>query len=248
MTTAKPRPPLAPGETRVYPVMPLRDIVVFPHMIVPLFVGRKKSIRALEEVIRADTSIMLATQKNASDDDPATEAIYEVGTLASVLQLLKLPDGTVKVLVEGAQRAKMVRYTDCSEYYEADAVVLDDNLGERVEAEALTRSVVTEFESYVKLNKKVSPEVVGVVQQIEDFAKLADTVASHLAVKIADKQAILETPVVTQRLEKVLGLMESEISVLQVEKRIRTRVKRQMEKTQREYYLNEQMKAIQKEL
>src|ERR1700686_1704454 len=248
MTTAKPRPPLAPGETRVYPVMPLRDIVVFPHMIVPLFVGRKKSIRALEEVIRADTSIMLATQKNASDDDPATQAIYEVGTLANVLQLLKLPDGTVKVLVEGAQRAKILRYTDRSEYYEADAVVLDDNLGERVEAEALTRSVVTEFESYVKLNKKVSPEVVGVVQQMEDYAKLADTVASHLAVKIPEKQVILETAVVTERLEKVLALMESEISVLQVEKRIRTRVKRQMEKTQREYYLNEQMKAIQKEL
>ncbi len=175
-------------------------------------------------------------------------SIFEVGTLATVLQLLKLPDGTVKVLVEGVQRAKALRYTDRSEYFEADAVVLDDALGERVEAEALARSVVTEFESYVKLNKKVSPEVVGVVQQIEDYAKLADTVASHLAVKIADKQVILETASVPERLEKVLGLMESEISVLQVEKRIRTRVKRQMEKTQREYYLNEQMKAIQKEL
>ena len=172
----------------------------------------------------------------------------EVGTLASVLQLLKLPDGTVKVLVEGAERAKVQRYTDRAEYYEADAVVLADSKGEQVEAEALARSVVTEFEGYVKLNKKVSPEVIGVVQQIEDYAKLADTVASHLAVKIPDKQAILETPSVTERLEKVLGLMESEISVLQVEKRIRTRVKRQMEKTQREYYLNEQMKAIQKEL
>ncbi len=246
--TAKPRPPLAPGEVRAYPVLPLRDIVVFPHMIVPLFVGREKSIRALEEVMRSDTFILLATQKNASDDDPATGAIYEVGTLATVLQLLKLPDGTVKVLVEGAERAKVLRYTDRAEYYEADAAALVDELGEQVEATAMARSVVTEFESYVKLNKKVSPEVVGVVQQIEDYAKLADTVASHLAVKIADKQAILETPVVTQRLEKVLGLMESEISVLQVEKRIRTRVKRQMEKTQREYYLNEQMKAIQKEL
>ena len=248
MTNPKPRPPLIPGETRAYPVLPLRDIVVFPHMIVPLFVGREKSIKALEEVMRSDTFILLATQKNASDDDPTTASIYEIGTLASVLQLLKLPDGTVKVLVEGAQRAKILRYTDRSEYYEADAVVLDDNLGERVEAEALTRSVVTEFESYVKLNKKVSPEVVGVVQQITDYAKLADTVASHLAVKIPDKQAILETASVPERLEKVLGLMESEISVLQVEKRIRTRVKRQMEKTQREYYLNEQMKAIQKEL
>src|SRR3989454_6954308 len=247
MTTAKPRPLLAPGETRAYPVLPLRDIVVFPHMIAPLFVGRKKSILALEEV-RSDTFILLATQKNASDEDPATEAIYEIGTLASVLQLLKLPDGTVKVLAEGAQRAKVVKYTDCSEYYEAEAVALGDTMGERGEAEALARLATTEFESYVKLNKKVSPEVVGVVQQIEDYAKLADTVASHLAVKIPDKQLILETPSVTERLEKVLGLMESEISVLQVEKRIRTRVKRQMEKTQREYYLNEQMKAIQKEL
>jgi ATP-dependent Lon protease len=246
--TTKPRPPLQPGETRAYPVLPLRDIVVFPHMIVPLFVGREKSIKALEEVMRSDTFILLATQKNASDDDPATDSIFEVGTLASVLQLLKLPDGTVKVLVEGAERAKVQKYTDRIEYYEADATVLADDMGDRVEAEAMARSVVTEFESYVKLNKKVSPEVVGVVQQIEDYAKLADTVASHLAVKIPDKQEILETPVVTQRLEKVLGLMESEISVLQVEKRIRTRVKRQMEKTQREYYLNEQMKAIQKEL
>ena len=246
--TTKPRPQLQPGETRAYPVLPLRDIVVFPHMIVPLFVGREKSIKALEEVMRSDTFILLATQKNASDDDPATDSIFEVGTLASVLQLLKLPDGTVKVLVEGAERAKVLKYTDRSDYYEADATVLADDMGERVEAEAMARSVVTEFENYVKLNKKVSPEVVGVIQQIEDYAKLADTVASHLAVKIPDKQDILETPVVTQRLEKVLGLMESEISVLQVEKRIRTRVKRQMEKTQREYYLNEQMKAIQKEL
>ncbi len=248
MTLPKPRPPLNPGETKAYPVLPLRDIVVFPHMIVPLFVGREKSIKALEEVMRSDTFILLATQKNASDDDPATSSIYEVGTLASVLQLLKLPDGTVKVLVEGAQRGKVVKYTDRSDYYEADATVLADVTGEKVEAEALARSVVTEFENYVKLNKKVSPEVVGVVQQIDDYAKLADTVASHLAVKIPDKQVILETPTVAERLEKVLGLMESEISVLQVEKRIRTRVKRQMEKTQREYYLNEQMKAIQKEL
>ncbi len=244
----KPKPTLTAGESRAYPVLPLRDIVVFPHMIVPLFVGREKSIKALEEVMRSDTFILLATQKNASDDDPATNSIYEVGTLASVLQLLKLPDGTVKVLVEGAARARVNKYTDREEYYEAEAVVLADTAGDQVEAEALARSVVNEFEGYVKLNKKVSPETVGVVQQIEDYAKLADTVVSNLAVKISDKQLILETPSVTERLEKVLGLMESEISVLQVEKRIRTRVKRQMEKTQREYYLNEQMKAIQKEL
>src|SRR3989442_5261709 len=248
MTTAKPRPLLAPGETRAYPVLPLRDIVVFPHVIAPLFVGRKKSILALEEVMRSDTFILLATQKNVSDDDPATKAIYEVGTLASVLQLLKLPDGTVKVLVEGAQRAKVVKYTDCSEYYEAEAVALGDTIGERVEAKALARSVTNEFESYAKLNKRVPPEVVGVVQQIEDYAKLADTVASHLALKIPDRQAILETTAVTERLEKVLGLMDGEISVLQVEKRIRNRVKRQIEKTQREYFLNEHMRAIQKEI
>jgi ATP-dependent Lon protease len=248
MTTAKPRPLLAPGEIRAYPVLPLRDIVVFPHMIVPLFVGRKKSILALEETMRSDTFILLATQKNVSDEDPATEAIYEVGTLASVLQLLKLPDGTVKLLVEGAQRAKVVKYTDRSEYYEAEAAALGDTMGECVEAKALARSVTNEFESYVKLNKRVPPEAVGIVQQIEDYAKLADTVASHLAVKLPDKQLILETTAVTERLEKVLGLIDSEISVLQVEKRIRTRVKRQIDKTQREYFLNEQMKAIQKEL
>jgi ATP-dependent Lon protease len=247
-STAKPKPTLTTGESRAYPVLPLRDIVVFPHMIVPLFVGREKSIKALEEVMRSDTFILLATQKNASDDDPATDAIFSIGTLASVLQLLKLPDGTVKVLVEGAARAEVKKYTDRDEYFEAEATVIADATSDQVEAEALARSVINEFEGYVKLNKKVSPEVVGVVQQIEDYAKLADTVASHLAVKIPDKQIILETPSVTERLEKVLGLMESEISVLQVEKRIRTRVKRQMEKTQREYYLNEQMKAIQKEL
>ena len=238
----------SPGTIESYPVLPLRDIVVFPHMIVPLFVGREKSIRALEEVMRADRFILLATQKNAADDDPAADAIFTTGTIASVLQLLKLPDGTVKVLVEGAARAQVRGYTRTDEYHEADAEVLADANDDKVEVEALARSVVSEFENYVKLNKKVSPEVVAAVTQIEDYSKLADTVASHLAVKITDKQTVLETPSVSQRLEKCLALMESEISVLQVEKRIRTRVKRQMEKTQREYYLNEQMKAIQKEL
>jgi ATP-dependent Lon protease len=248
MTDQKTRHPVAPGSVDSYAVLPLRDIVVFPHMIVPLFVGREKSIRALEEVVKADRHILLATQMNATDDDPATDAIYDVGTLASVLQLLKLPDGTVKVLVEGSSRAKIRSYGRTDEFYEAEAEALSDAQGDLVEAEALARSVVSEFENYVKLNKKVSPEVVSAVTQIEDPSKLADTIASHLAVKIADKQEILAIPTVAQRLEKVLGLMESEISVLQVEKRIRTRVKRQMEKTQREYYLNEQMKAIQKEL
>ncbi|MBB3930821.1 ATP-dependent Lon protease [Kaistia hirudinis] len=232
----------------LYPVLPLRDIVVFPHMIVPLFVGREKSIRALEEVMRADKHILLATQQNPSDDDPQPETIYPIGTLATVLQLLKLPDGTVKVLVEGISRAEIQRYTDHDSYYEAYAHPIPDLDGDQVEVEALARSVVSEFENYVKLNKKVSPEVVGAVTQIEDYSKLADTVASHLAIKIPEKQQILALRTVGERLERVLGLMESEISVLQVEKRIRSRVKRQMEKTQREYYLNEQMKAIQKEL
>lgn len=247
MTTEK-RDAITPGTVESYPVLPLRDIVVFPHMIVPLFVAREKSIRALEEVTKTDRLILLATQKNAGDDDPATADIFTVGTLASVLQLLKLPDGTVKVLVEGVARAQVRNYTSADDYYEADAEVIADEIGSPIEVEALGRSVISEFESYVKLNKRISSEVVGAVTQIEDFSKLADTVASHLSVKIAEKQDVLETISVTKRLEKCLSLMESEISVLQVEKRIRTRVKRQMEKTQREYYLNEQMKAIQKEL
>jgi ATP-dependent Lon protease len=247
MTTAKSRP-LPAGTVHNLPVLPLRDIVVFPHMIVPLFVGREKSIRALEEVMRTESHIMLATQINAGEDDPATDGIFEVGTVASVLQLLKLPDGTVKVLVEGVTRGKVKGYTRDTDYYVADVEIHADDITNKVEVEALARSVASEFESYVKLNKKVSPEIVAAVSQIDEPGKLADSVAAHLAVKITDKQATLEIISVAKRLEKVLSLMESEISVLQVEKRIRTRVKRQMEKTQREYYLNEQMKAIQKEL
>jgi ATP-dependent Lon protease len=236
------------GSKDVYPVLPLRDIVVFPYMIVPLFVGREKSINALEEVMRADKQILLAAQKNAGDDDPAADAIFEVGTLATVLQLLKLPDGTVKVLVEGTARAKINRYVENPSYFEAEVTRIVDAVGTKEEIEALARSAVTQFESYVKLNKKISPEVLGTISQIEDYSKLADTIASHLAIKISDKQEILEVPTISERLERVYALMESEISVLQVEKKIRSRVKRQMEKTQREYYLNEQMKAIQKEL
>ena len=242
------RKSIAPGTVDLYPVLPLRDIVVFPHMIVPLFVGREKSIRALEEVMKSDKPILLATQKNAADDDPAPDAIFSAGTLASVLQLLKLPDGTVKVLVEGAARAEVSHYNPGENFFTAEAIAVADDPIEKIEAEALSRSVVSEFESYVKLNKKISPEVVSAVNQIDDYGKLADTIASHLAIKLADKQAILEMRSIAKRFEKCLALMESEISVLQVEKRIRTRVKRQMEKTQREYYLNEQMKAIQKEL
>ena len=236
------------GGKEIYPVLPLRDIVVFPYMIVPLFVGREKSINALEEVMRSDKQILLAAQKNAGDDDPAPDAIYQMGTLASVLQLLKLPDGTVKVLVEGTARARVVRYTENTDYFEAEVERVTEGPGASDEIEALARSAVSQFESYVKLNKKISPEVLGTISQIEDYSKLADTIASHLAIKIADKQDILEIVTVSSRLERVYTLMESEISVLQVEKKIRSRVKRQMEKTQREYYLNEQMKAIQKEL
>ena len=240
--------PAAGGEGGRYAVLPLRDIVVFPHMIVPLFVGREKSIHALEEVMEHDKQILLVTQKNASDDDPASDAIYDTGTVANVLQLLKLPDNTVKVLVEGVQRASVSGFTPRSEFHEAWATLVEEPAESAVELQALARSVVADFDNYVKLNKKISPEVVGAIGQIEDHSRLADTVAAHLSVKIPEKQEMLALTSVKARLEKALGHMEAEISVLQVEKRIRSRVKRQMEKTQREYYLNEQMKAIQKEL
>jgi ATP-dependent Lon protease len=230
------------------PVLPLRDIVVFPHMIVPLFVGREKSIKALEEVMREDKRILLVAQKNPGDDDPAIDAIYDVGTLAQVLQLLKLPDGTVKVLVEGTDRAKVQRFTSHADYFEAEVEIMPSTLGNEQEIEALARTSVSQFESYVKLNKKVPQEILATLGQITDYSKLSDTIAAHLAIKITEKQEILEMTSVQARLEKAFALMEGEISVLQVEKRIRSRVKRQMEKTQREYYLNEQMKAIQKEL
>jgi len=233
---------------RVYPVLPLRDIVVFPGMIVPLFVGREKSVKALEEVMRDDKHILVVTQKNAQDDDPSPEQIYSTGTIASVLQLLKLPDGTVKVLVEGLHRATIDKYLQTVDYFEAEASVLAEPDTDPVEIEALSRSAQTEFENYVKLNKKISAEVVAAVGQITNNSKLADTIASHLVIKIAEKEDLLSTVSVAERFQKILGLMEGEIGVLQVEKRIRSRVKRQMEKTQREYYLNEQMKAIQREL
>ncbi|MEE2848888.1 MAG: endopeptidase La [Pseudomonadota bacterium] len=235
-------------EPKILPVLPLRDIVVFPHMVVPLFVGREKSVKALDEIMKGEKQILLATQKNSVDDDPSPDAIYPIGVLASVLQLLKLPDGTVKVLVEGKGRARLTRFTDREEYFEAEAVEIEDEAGDASQAEAMLRAVVEQFENYVKLNKKVPPEALSSIPQITDASKLADSVAAHLSVKIADKQGLLETFDVPKRLEKVYGLMEGEISVLQVEKKIRSRVKRQMEKTQREYYLNEQMKAIQREL
>src|SRR6516225_7170680 len=239
---------LEPARGALYPVLPLRDIVVFPHMIVPLFVGREKSVRALEDVMKDDKQILLVTQKNAAQDDPTTSDIYIVGTVGTVLQLLKLPDGTVKVLVEGGQRARVQRFAENDAFFQAYAEVITEKLGEQQELEALARTAVSQFEQYIKLNKKIPPEVLVSINQIEDPSKLADTVASHLSLKIPEKQELLETPVVSERLEKVFGYMEGEIGVLQVEKRIRNRVKRQMEKTQREYYLNEQLNAIQKEL
>ena len=234
--------------SKTLPLLPLRDIVVFPHMIVPLFVGREKSVKALEEVMKADKQILLAAQRTASDDEPSPDAIHSTGVIASVLQLLKLPDGTVKVLVEGGTRVEITGYVDQPEYYEAVCEPVIEDPGDEAELEALMRTVASKFEDYVKLNKKVPPEALASLAQINEPGKLADSIAAHLAVKLDEKQSLLEDPDASSRLERVLGLMEGEIGVLQVEKKIRSRVKRQMEKTQREYYLNEQMKAIQREL
>ena len=238
----------ASGVGDVLAVLPLRDIVVFPHMIVPLFVGREKSVRALEAVMKDDKQILLVAQKNAAQDDPSVDDIYRIGTVSTILQLLKLPDGTVKVLVEGGKRARITGFKETEAYFEASVEPMEDPDGDEKELEALGRTVVSQFEQYIKLNKKIAPEVLVSLNQIEEPSKLADTVASHLSLKVAEKQELLELPKVGERLERVFGHMESEIGVLQVEKRIRNRVKRQMEKTQREYYLNEQLKAIQKEL
>ncbi len=232
----------------LFPVLPLRDIVVFPHMIVPLFVGRDKSVRALEDVMKDDKQILLVTQKTAAQDDPAPTDLYGVGTIGTILQLLKLPDGTVKVLVEGSERAEITEFADNEEFFQAFASIMPEPETDEKELAALSRSVVAQFEQYIKLNRKVPPEVLVSINQIDEPGKLADTIASHLALKIAEKQELLEAETIQARLEKIHGFMEGEIGVLQVEKRIRGRVKRQMEKTQREYYLNEQLKAIQKEL
>ncbi|GJL80706.1 MAG: Lon protease [marine bacterium B5-7] len=229
-------------------MLPLRDVVIFPHMVIPLFVGRKKSIQALEEAMDAGKNIFLAAQKDAGDDDPGPEHIYEVGTVANILQLLKLPDGTVKVLVEGVRRASIIRYVDADACFVVDTVALKDQDVNEREAEVLQRTVLAEFEQYVKLNSKIPPEILTSLNGIEDLGRLADTIAAHLSLRNEDKQKILELGSVRDRLEHILGVMESEIDLLQVEKRIRGRVKKQMEKSQREYYLNEQMKAIQKEL
>ena len=230
------------------PVLALRDVVVYPHMVIPLFVGREKSIACLEQAMEKDKKIFLVAQKDPANDDPATDDVFEVGTIATILQLLKLPDGTVKVLVEGNERAKIVKFTETDKYFEADIQPIQPIGADEREQEVLIRSAISQFEGYIKLNKKIPPEVLTSVSGIEDADRLADTMASHMPLKIEEKQSALEIEDVRERLEFLMALMEGEIDLLQVEKKIRSRVKKQMEKSQREYYLNEQMKAIQKEL
>ena len=229
------------------PVLPLRDVVVYPHMVIPLFVGRDKSIRALDSAMTSDKQILLIAQKSAETDEPGAEDLHEVGTLANVLQLLKLPDGTVKVLVEGTRRARIDRYTETGDLFVAAVSPLSETLAlDEREMDVLMRSALGLFDQYVKLNKKVPPEVLTSLAGIDDAARLADTMAAHMALRLEEKQRVLEITDVQERLEHLMGLMEGENDILQTEKRIRGRVKKQMEKNQREYYLNEQMKAIQK--
>jgi len=235
-------------KTKTVPVLPLRDIVVFPDMVAPLFVGRDKSVRALEMIDESDNEIMLVAQKDASVDNPVTSDLHATGTLATILQLLKLPDGTVKVLVEGRSRARLVALHDRAEYFEAEVEAIPEADASGADVQALMRAVQEQFENYVKLNRKIPPEAVTTISQLTDPGRLADQVASNLSVKLSDKQELLEMPEVKDRLEKVFSLMEGEMGMLQMERKIKNRVKRQMEKTQREYYLNEQMKAIQREL
>ena len=230
------------------PVLPLRDVVVYPHMVIPLFVGRDKSIQALESAMEKDKEILLVAQKSAAEDDPNPEDVYEIGTVSTILQLLKLPDGTVKVLVEGVKRARIVHFVANEEFFTAQTVAMDEEEADEREGEVLVRSLVTQFDQYVKLNKKVPPEILTSLSSIDDPSRLVDTIAAHMSLKIDEKQKILEIENLRERFEHMMAMMESEIDLLQVEKRIRGRVKRQMEKSQREYYLNEQMKAIQKEL
>lgn len=241
-------PPADLAKPMLVPLLPLRDIVVFPHMVVPLFVGREKSIAALEDAMNKEKDILLSTQINAKTNDPKPDDIYKVGTLASIIQLLRLPDGTVKVLIEGKRRARINQFVPNTQFFLVEASVIEEKLDKTVEIEALVRGVKSTFEQYVKLNKRIPPEMLASVSTIDDPARLADTIVAHLSLKLSDKQKILEIISPLERLEKLLGMMQSEIEILQVEKRIRNRVKKQMEKTQREYYLNEQMQAIQKEL
>ena len=239
-----------PTETKdmIYPLLPLRDVVVYPHMVVPLFVGREKSITALEEAMESDKQVVLLAQRNPADDNPELKDLYSVGTLATILQMLKLPDGTLKVLVEGASRVNLVDAVEGEAFMQTKIEELPDGDLDGREAEVLTRSAMSLFEQYVNLSKKIPAEVIATVSGIEDANRLADTIASHMTLSIEQKQDVLEVADLTERFEHLMGLMESEIDLFQIEQRIRGRVKKQMEKSQREYYLNEQMKAIQKEL
>ena len=238
----------APAQEKIYPLLPLRDIVIFPHMIVPLFVGREKSVKALDKAMNDDRQIVLLTQKDPALDNPSAEEMHSVGTLGSVVQLLRLPDGTVKALVEGLKRVKIKQFSDNDGCFEAQIEDIPDKINAKDDINAFMRSLMTQFEEYVRLNKKIPPEILLSIGQIEDPSKLADVIASHLSLKLTDRQNLLETQNVFTRLELLFGYMEAEMGVLQVEKKIRRRVKKQMEKSQRDYYLNEQMKAIQKEL
>lgn len=237
-----------PIQEQTYPVLLLRDIVIFPHMIVPLFVGREKSVKALDKAMGGDKKIVLLTQKDPSLDAPLPEELYTTGTIGNVVQLLRLPDGTVKALVEGVERVKIKKFVENEAFYEAETEVVQDKVNEKEDVQAFVRSLISQFEEYVRLNKKIPPEIMLSIAQIDDASKLADVIASHLSLKISERQDLLETADVLARVEKLYGLMEAEKDVLQVEKKIRRRVKKQMEKSQRDYYLNEQMKAIQKEL
>ncbi len=236
------------GSSNLHPLLPLRDVVVFPHMVIPLFVGRSKSIKALETAMEAGKSIALVAQKSATKDDPGTDDLYAIGSMANILQMLKLPDGTVKVLVEGTQRANVLRVYDAKSHFDAEVQIVPAEDGTDSESEAMRRVLIAQFDQYVKLNKKIPPEILTSLAGIDDAGRLADTIAAHLPLKLEQKQEVLEIFGVRKRLEHLLGLLEGEIDILQVEKRIRGRVRRQMEKSQREYYLNEQVKAIQKEL
>ena len=232
----------------LHPLLPLRDVVVFPHMVIPLFVGRAKSIKALETAMEAGKGIVLVAQKSAAKDDPGLDDLYAIGSMANILQMLKLPDGTVKVLVEGTQRVNVLRVFDADSHFDAEVEIVPAEDGTDSESEAMRRALIAQFDQYVKLNKKIPPEILTSLAGIDDAGRLADTIAAHLPLKLEQKQEVLEVFGVRKRLEHLLGLLEAEIDILQVEKRIRGRVKRQMEKSQREYYLNEQVKAIQKEL
>ncbi|HEV7929812.1 MAG TPA: LON peptidase substrate-binding domain-containing protein, partial [Nitrosospira sp.] len=230
------------------PLLPLRDVVVFPHMVIPLFVGRPKSIKALEVAMESGKSILLVAQKFAAKDEPAPEDLYGVCSVANLLQMLKLPDGTVKVLVEGGRRARIIKVVDDGSYFTGQASLLPPDAADNHEVEAMRRALLAQFDQYVKLNKKIPPEILTSLSGIDEAGRLADTIAAHLPLKLEQKQEVLEIFDVPKRLEHLLGLLETELDILQVEKRIRGRVKRQMEKSQRDYYLNEQVKAIQKEL